>query len=102
MTSEEAKNIEEDKKIEVQKAIAKASRNLLFIGLRFVAGLFLTNLVGALIGFLFLKDSDPQMQNRFAFLASFVNSIFMMLYLNRQCKSNNDILKSKIKDILNK
>lgn len=94
--------VTEDQKKEVGEALKKARRNLLFVGFKFVIGLFTANFLCAVLCSAVLKDVEQEAQDAFQFFATTTNIIFMAIYLNRHVKANSDILSAKIKEILKK
>ena len=96
------KKLTSEQRVEAGKLLNKASTNLFFIGLKFMAGMFLANITTTFIGFKFLKDVDQDQLIGYTMVCVCLNSFFMIRYLNRKVKENENWLKSKIKEILNK
>jgi len=96
------KNATPEQKKEIDKILRAARPKTIWIGIKFSFGFFFSNLAAFLIGFWFLKDSDPEVLGNFQFVAIFANFIFMMIYLYRQLKLHGDIVVSKIKEVLKK
>jgi hypothetical protein len=91
-----------EQKKEIEKILKKARVNLLFIGLKLVVGLFLSNLISTTVGVLFLKDTDPEMLVGFQSVSFFVNFAFLFWYFDKLLRKNSDEVTAKVKEVLNR
>ena len=101
METPEIKDLTEDQKKEIGKAIAKMRWSLLWLGFRFVGLLFLANIVSIVIGILLLKDNLDALQ-KFQTFCLVINFIFMIVYLDKGLKAKQKEVSDKIKEILKK
>ncbi|HEY5235497.1 MAG TPA: hypothetical protein VIJ14_04915 [Rhabdochlamydiaceae bacterium] len=94
--------VTEEKKKEVALVLKKASRTLLWDGLKAISMLFLANIsCGALEKVLF-TDPDPDTVLGFRLVCVVVNSLLMTFYFTSKMKEVDDIVKAQIKEILKK
>jgi hypothetical protein len=85
---------------EIKKILSKGRLALIWIGLKYGIGLFLSNLAALLIGAQILKDVDPEILQYFIVVSMFINFLFMARYLHGRLKANNDRVMEGIKEIL--
>jgi hypothetical protein len=102
MTFDEYKNLTPEQRKEIEKSVSEARRSLLWVGLKFSVGLFFANLIAIVVMIFFLKGSDIETLQDFQTVAIIVNFVFMFKYFYGQMKKVNDILTSKIKEVLKK
>jgi len=91
-----------EQKKQISKILTKAKFRLFFIGTKFAVGLFSANLISFIVGHQILKDVDPDQVVGYQTAATFLNIIFMVVYLERQLKKNNLIVSTSIKEVLKK
>ena len=87
---------------EVKKVISQAKRAMLFIGLKFAAGIFFTNIACILFIVFFMADLQLETLKNFQFACMIINFLFMSSFLTRQIRANDAIVNDKIKEILKK
>jgi uncharacterized membrane protein (DUF485 family) len=102
---EELKKWEEltkEEQVAMTKLLSKARFGLLFAAFKFLLGLFVSNILTLAFGHYLLGDPSETTWFWFCLVTSIVNSIFLSRYFSSQMDKNNDILMSKIKEILKK
>lgn len=95
-------DLSEEERSEVTKALSKSRLNFLFSAIKFLLGLFIANTLTLLLGHYFTVDANPTAWLWFCLTTSVTNGIFLSRYFTSQMDKNNDILTSKIKEILKK
>ena len=99
---EDPKQIDEDKKKELAKAIYKSRLDLFFTISKTIAGLFLANLATIAVAKYYLVDVDPEGQAAFLAFTPVLNILFGLYYFDRKLRDNKEALINKTKEILNK
>lgn len=99
---EELKDITPEQRKQVSKLLSKARSGLLWITVKYFAGLFGANFIAIAIAGTLLKDIDPDALSWFKVISMFTNLIFLTLYLDRRIKTNSAMVVTGIKEILKK
>lgn len=99
---EQVKNATPEQKLAIKKILRKAQFGLAWITMKFALGIFGANLATIILGFEFLKDSDPQILTGYTFVTMILNFLFMSHYLNGRIRNNCDTVKSKIDEVFKK
>src|ERR1700678_1756150 len=95
-------NATPEQRKEISKILFKGRTSLLFSALKFMVGLFASNMISIFVGAKILADVDPEIQLGFQFVSMLLNAIFMSLYFNSNVKENSTKVMEKIKEVLKK